>query len=70
MFDLMVENDRLKRIPQSSRNDFTNNVNGVGKPCGCKATVLLVDDVPFNLIPLRTILESEYKIDVNEAMDG
>ena len=40
------------------------------KRCGCKATVLLVDDCHFNLIPLRAILEEDFDIEVDEAMDG
>jgi CheY-like chemotaxis protein len=30
--------------------------------CGCNATVLLADDNPFNLIPLRVLLEENYSI--------
>ena len=30
--------------------------------CGCRATVLLADDNPFNLMPLRVILEENYQV--------
>ena len=30
--------------------------------CGCRATILLADDNPFNLLPLRVILEENYSI--------
>ena len=37
--------------------------------CGCKATVLIADDNPFNLMALEAIL-SEFKVNCDSADDG
>jgi len=36
------------------------------RQCTCEATVMIVDDNPFNLMPLRMLLK-QYKIKVIEA---
>ena len=41
-----------------------------GKTCKCEATVLIVDDNDFNLIPLEAILESEFDLKCDQACDG
>ncbi len=38
--------------------------------CTCKATVLIVDDNPFNLIPLRMNLKLKHKLHCLEGEDG
>ena len=38
--------------------------------CKCSATVLIVDDNPFNLMPLRMLLETKHDITVLEANNG
>ena len=38
--------------------------------CGCKSTVLLADDNPFNLIPLRYVLEHNYSIRCDLVENG
>jgi len=40
------------------------------KTCCSKAEVLLVDDVLFNLLPLKAIIESKYKRKCDEAVNG
>ena len=38
--------------------------------CTCKATVLVVDDNEFNLIPLTTLLESNHGLTCIKSSDG
>ena len=38
--------------------------------CCSKATVLLVDDIVFNLIPLKSIITQSYGLVCDEAYDG
>ena len=38
--------------------------------CKCKATVLLVDDQPFNLVPLKMMLRDRLKIKCDFGEDG
>jgi CheY-like chemotaxis protein len=38
--------------------------------CGCTSTVLLADDNPFNLIPLKCILEENYDIACDLVENG
>ncbi len=39
-------------------------------PACCKATVLIVDDNMFNLIPLELLLKIKFEIYVDMAMNG
>ena len=41
-----------------------------GIKCNCVATVLMVDDNEFNLVPLSLILKSQHKIQSIKALDG
>jgi PleD family two-component response regulator len=57
---------------QSSHEDSENDpveLNAFGK-CNCRATVLLVDDQPFNLIPLKMILKERMNIKCDFGEDG
>ena len=38
--------------------------------CSCEATVLIVDDNMFNLIPLELILKEMFNISVEKALNG
>jgi len=40
------------------------------KTCCSKAEVLLVDDVLFNLLPLKAIIENKFKRKCDEAVNG
>ena len=44
--------------------------NAEDKECCSKAEVLLVDDILFNLIPLRAMVESTVNKNCDEAADG
>ena len=54
--------DKIKMSKDFGKNDATWD-------CDCKATVLIVDDNPFNLLPLRLIL-SKQELQVVEAYNG
>ena len=43
---------------------------GNGVKCGCKATVLLVDDNEFNLLPLNMMLTTNFNLHVKKATNG
>jgi len=43
---------------------------GSGVKCGCKATVLLVDDNEFNLLPLNMMLTTNFNLHVKKATHG
>lgn len=51
---------------QESENE--NQINEYG--CTCKATALIVDDNPFNLIPLKMTLLDKHGIVCMEGEDG
>ena len=38
--------------------------------CGCKAKILVVDDMEFNIMPVRFLLKYEYGIDIDDAPNG
>ena len=38
--------------------------------CGCKPKILVVDDMEFNIIPVRFLLKQNYNIDIEDASDG
>lgn len=38
--------------------------------CKCDAVILLVDDNPFNLIPLKYMISCDLKLSFDEADDG
>lgn len=40
------------------------------KSCECEATILCVDDNPFNLMPLTMLLKNKLGINVMEALNG
>ena len=40
------------------------------KPCQCEATILIVDDNMFNLIPLELILKEMFQLTCDKAMNG
>ena len=42
----------------------------VEETCGCKATVLIVEDNHFNVNPIRMILRCNYEIEIDVAKDG
>jgi CheY-like chemotaxis protein len=56
------------RITPTSCNDSVG-LDSQGK-CKCRATVLLVDDQPFNLIPLKMILKEKLNIKCDTGEDG
>jgi hypothetical protein len=45
-------------------------LNETTSPQCCKATILIVDDNMFNLIPLELLLKVKFNIDVDMAMTG
>ena len=55
-----AENDRSVDEPIVERN----------AECCSGATVLLVDDVPFNLLPLLHIVENKFKQKCDQAVHG
>ena len=46
-----------KEIEQISEESFDDEAQEANN-CDCEATVLIVDDNPFNLIPLEVMLEN------------
>ena len=38
--------------------------------CDCQPKILLVDDMPFNLIPVTLLLQEEFGIDAHTATNG
>ena len=50
-------------------NALINSI-GEGLDCKCVATVLVVDDNEFNLLPLTLILQATYKIHCLKALNG
>ena len=38
--------------------------------CGCKPRILIVDDMEFNIIPVRFLLKHNYDVDIDDASDG
>ena len=49
-------------IDSDSNRNNSDSSDQNSNDCDCESTVLLADDNPFNLIPLRVILEDNYKI--------
>ncbi len=59
---------QLESEAEAGDSDFENQLNAFG--CTCKATALIVDDNPFNLIPLKMNLLDKHKIVCIEGEDG
>ena len=38
--------------------------------CGCRAKILVADDMEFNIIPVRFLIKQNYGLDIEEASDG
>ena len=38
--------------------------------CGCDATVLVVEDNYYNVLPLKMLLKSNYKLNIERAENG
>ena len=38
--------------------------------CGCKPKILVVDDMEFNIIPVRFLIKSIFNLDIDDAPDG
>ena len=60
------------RIPITSdqSNLSSNDRSYKQRPCACKARVLLVDDNPFNLIPLSFMMEKHYNVYCHVVYNG
>lgn len=55
--EIMIEMESDRRL-----SNLTPMPSIKTEKCGCYTTVLLADDNPFNLMPLRVILEEKYSI--------
>ena len=38
--------------------------------CGCKPKILVVDDMEFNIIPVRFLLKQNYGLEIDDACNG
>jgi uncharacterized membrane protein len=38
--------------------------------CGCVPRILIVDDIEFNIIPVKYLIKENFEIDVDEASNG
>ena len=41
-----------------------------GKRCDCQARILVVDDIEFNILPLKLLIKEHFDIDIEEATNG
>ena len=59
---------------KSSSNNFEvypkNQLPSSSAICGCKPKILVVDDMEFNIMPVRFLLKSMFHIDIDDASDG
>ena len=62
-----IKDETKKRIQKLKMESVPSDVQT--KKCDCKATVLIVDDNPFNLMPLNMLLKKE-GLTVIEAHNG
>jgi hypothetical protein len=37
------------------------------KQCGCQARILVVDDIEFNILPLKLLIKEHFDIEIEEA---
>ena len=58
-----------EEIPDNDSDNDPVEIDLFGN-CKCKATVLLVDDQPFNLVPLKMMLRDRLKIKCDFGEDG
>ena len=38
--------------------------------CGCIPKILIVDDIEFNIIPVKIMIKENFDIDIDEASNG
>lgn len=76
MFENLSQSD--KNSSKESEHDFyiesakdkTEEKVSNKSNCGCKATVLLADDNPFNLMPLQCLLQESFGIECDLVENG
>lgn len=76
IMEVSIKKRGNKNFKTLDRHDTLDNaleklagVPGV-KKCDCMATILCVDDNPFNLMPLTMLLKNKLGINVVEALNG
>ena len=71
-FDLSSEVDTRHQsaLSASILHEAPIKTIGASKACTCKATVLVVDDNQFNMLPLTMLLKSNHGLTCLEASDG
>ena len=42
----------------------------VSPECGCRPKILVVDDMEFNIIPVKYLLKYNFNIDIDDASNG
>jgi CheY-like chemotaxis protein len=47
-----------------------SNKNSESKRCNCQARILVVDDIEFNILPLKLLIKEHFDIDIEEATNG
>ena len=40
------------------------------KQCNCQARILVVDDIEFNILPLKLLIKEHFDIEIEEATNG
>ena len=40
------------------------------KKCDCKPRILVVDDIEFNILPVKLLIKEHFDIDIEEAENG
>ena len=48
---------------------FTNQISE-RKRCNCQARILVVDDIEFNILPLKLLIKEHFDIEIEEAANG
>lgn len=75
--NVMIKGRKSKQYKTASKKDSVDAIIDAAtggsfraKKCECEATIMCVDDNPFNLMPLTLLLKSKLNIKVIEALNG
>jgi hypothetical protein len=50
--------------------DLNQIENNEKKKCECTARILVVDDIDFNILPIKLLIKEHFDIEIEEALNG
>ena len=58
-----IELDQIQE--ENSKDGYKDSLIKEEKKCDCKAKILVVDDVPFNIVPIEVILRADFGLEID-----